>query len=162
MPKNMRAMRSEGVRLRPRLRALFYAVFAVLFASGAGWWILHTWMARSSEFGSEPNPMEPWFLKVHGAVAMIALVLLGVLYPVHIKRGWHARHNRTSGLGVIVVCLVLIATGYLLYYAGGETARAVASCTHLWLGLALPAIIAVHIWRGRTTRRERGRPILRK
>jgi hypothetical protein len=145
-------MRRDGIRLRPRLRVAFYALFALLFISGVAWFILHTWLRRPSEFGSgTPNAAEPWLLKVHGAAAMVSLILLGVLYPVHIWRGWQARRNRRSGATLVGICLLLIITGYLLYYVGGETARAVTSLLHLLIGLAFPLIIAFHIWRGRAS-----------
>ena len=149
-------MRHDGIRLRPRLRVTFYAVFALLFISGVAWYILHTWARHPDEFGSEePNALEPWLLKMHGAAAMVSLVLLGVLYSVHIWRGWHANRNRRSGTVLVAVCLLLIVTGYLLYYVGGETTRAVTSLLHLFIGLALPLIIAFHIWRGRASRPRR-------
>jgi Na+/H+ antiporter NhaC len=149
-------MQRDGIRLRSRLRVTFYVVFALLFISGVAWFILHTWARHPSEFGSEElNAFEPWLLKVHGAAAMVALVLLGVLYPVHIMRGWRAHRNRRSGAGLVAICLSLIVTGYLLYYVGGETSRAVTSLLHLWIGFALPAMIAIHIWRGRASRAGR-------
>ncbi len=145
-------MRRDDLRLRPRLRATFYAVFAVLFASGAGWWVAHTWLLSADDGATASNAIEPWLLKVHGAAAMAALLVLGALYPVHIARSWRTRRNRGWGIGLVVACLVLILTGYLLYYAGGEIVRDAAASIHLWLGVALPIILGVHIWRGRATR----------
>ena len=72
-------MQPESIRLKPRLRAIFYVVFTLLFLSCVVWWIWHTWVPRRGEFGSEPSPWVPWLLKIHGAAAMAALVLFGVL-----------------------------------------------------------------------------------
>ena len=147
-------MRPNSIRLKPRLRATFYAVFGLLFLSGFAWWIVRIWARPSGEADSvPPSPWEPWLLKTHGAAAMAALVLFGILYLSHILRGWRARRNRFTGSGLVAVCLLLVVTGYLLYYSGGDTARAVVSLLHLWLGLAFPIIIVTHIWRGRATRR---------
>ncbi len=145
-------MRRDDLRLRPRLRAMFYAVFAVLFASGAGWWVAHTWLQPAADSASAPSVVEPWLLKVHGAAAMAALLVLGTLYPTHISRSWRTGRNRGWGIGLVVACLVLIVTGYLLYYVGSETIRDATVSIHLWLGVALPIVLLVHIWRGRTTR----------
>jgi hypothetical protein len=142
-------MRPDNIRLKPRLRASFYAVFAVLFATGAAWWTLHTLIHAE---GGADSSVAPILLKAHGAAAMIFLVVLGILYPVHIKRGWVARRNVRSGSVLVALCLLLIITGYLLYYAGGESAREWASRAHGWLGLAMPLIIGAHIWRGRRLR----------
>ena len=141
-------MRHDFLRIRPRLRATFYAVFAVLFASGAGWWAVHA--AANDE--KEIVTAETWLLKVHGAGAMAALVVLGVLYPLHVLRGWKANRNRGWGAALVAACVALTVSGYLLYYSGGETIRAAATATHVWLGLALPILLVVHIRRGRATR----------
>src|SRR5438445_13737365 len=111
------AMRRNGIRLRPRLRATFYVVFALLFISGVAWFILHAWAPRPSEFGSdEPSSFEPWLLKIHGVAAMVSLTLLCVLYPVHIWRGWHANRNHRSGAGLVRVCRLVLISRHLLYY----------------------------------------------
>lgn len=145
-------MRHDFLRLRPLLRRSVYAVFAILFASGAAWWISQPWLRSAAGDGSAPSALEPWLLKIHGAAAMAALAILGILYPLHLVRGWRARRNRGWGSGLVAVCATLILTGYLLYYAGGENLRSAASAIHLWLGLIFPVILIVHIWRGRKTR----------
>jgi hypothetical protein len=50
----------------------------------------------------------------------------------------------------------LAVTGYLLYYAGGETARALASVAHWLPGLALPIAGGWHAVAGRRSRRPSG------
>lgn len=144
-------MRRDFLRLRPRLRWTFYIVFAILFATGAAWWVAHVWLV-AHENALALAPVAPWVLKLHGAAAMAALIVLGVLYPLHIFRGWRARRNRFWGGALVAACAVLIASGYMLYYTGGETVREVARSIHAWLGLGFPVIVVVHIWCGRATR----------
>jgi hypothetical protein len=43
----------------------------------------------------------------------------------------------------------LIVTAFGLYYAGAEPVRDWASTVHTGVGLALPALLALHIVRGR-------------
>jgi hypothetical protein len=148
-------VRREGLRFSPRLRGWFYGVFGVLFASGAAWLALHTWGARETDFGPAPHPAEPWVLRVHGAAAMAALVIFGVLIPRHIVRAWHHRRNRINGVVVIAICAVLVVTGYGLYYAGGETLRHNAALAHDAVGLAFPLLLTWHIFAGRRTRPPR-------
>jgi len=49
-------------------------------------------------------------------------------------------------------CPPLAATGWLLYYAGDETLRTWSARIHDGIGLALPAILVVHVIRGRRGR----------
>ncbi len=147
-------MPSNNLRLSPRLRNWTYGSFGVLFVSGAAWWILQRWGLIETEFGPTIHPAATWLLRLHGAAAMLGLIVLGVLLPLHMQRGWMDGENRPSGTGMVACCLVLTITGWLLYYAGHERIRALASHVHIWLGVALPAIIAAHIWLGRKSRRR--------
>ncbi len=63
----------------------------------------------------------------------------------HVPVGWQQDNQRPSGASLIAVCGVLIATGWALYYVGGETVRLWISRTHGMIGLALPLIIFVHV-----------------
>jgi hypothetical protein len=50
----------------------------------------------------------------------------------------------------MVVCnAVLIVTAFGLYYFGSETLRPLTSDVHIVVGLALPFLLALHIWLGR-------------
>jgi len=141
------------MQLSRRHRAWLHSTFIVLFLSGAGWWILHRWFQVDTGFGAQLHPAQRWLLPLHGAVAMLVLILVGTLIPVHIKRGWQARRNRPQGVVFIAFIALLIGTGYALYYAGGESLRSGASSAHTAIGLALPAMLLWHIVSGRRTRR---------
>lgn len=147
-------MRSDHLRLSPRLRFWTYASFGVVFASGLLWWVLQQWGRTETEFGPAAHPAAAWVLRLHGAAAMLVLVVLGVLLPLHVRRAWRVRKNRFSGAGMLVFCALLIATGWLLYYASGENIRPTVSAIHLWTGLGLPLFLIVHIWLGRRARRH--------
>ncbi len=125
-----------------------YATFGALFLSGAGWMLLRAGGANGDELGSARGTAATWLLKIHGAAAMAALVLLGTLLLGHVRSAWQARRNQGSGAGIFATCAVLALTGYGLYYAGGERLRGVVSEIHDWIGLAFPAVIAWHVWRG--------------
>ncbi len=80
---------------------------------------------------------------------MVFLVVLGTLLPSHVRFAWHARRNRPNGIALLLVLGFLIAGGYGLYYFGDERLRSWTSWSHLAVGLALPAMIVLHIWSGR-------------
>lgn len=145
--------RRNVIQLSRRHKAVLYAITFALFGTGAAWAWFHYFGKAEGEFGPVIHPAEPWMLKAHGAAAMGILVMLGTLLPIHVKRGWQARRNRSSGGGLLAVFGILTFTGYGLYYAGGEKLREWTSLIHLWLGLALPITIALHVWLGHRTRR---------
>ena len=83
------------MRLEPRYRAALYAAFAILTVTGAVW-LVADW---------RKDPMEPdlWqeiaprMLMLHGGAAMICLLLLGALVPMHVRRAWRTGRNRLTG-----------------------------------------------------------------
>jgi len=125
-------------RLAILQRRLLYSTLAVLFASGAYWALIHY-------LGARPWLSEPLLMKIHGAAAMAALILVGGLLPAHVSAGWALRQNRSSGTGLLLVCGLLTVTGYLLYYSGNESARALSSYAHLAIGIALPVMLGAHL-----------------
>jgi len=138
------------VRLEPRFRAGLYAALALLTVTGAVW-LLADW---------RKNPLEPdlWqdiapvMLMLHGGGAMVALLLLGALAPLHVRRAWRSGRNRLTGPIMVAANAVLIATAFGLYYAGSDTLRPWISDLHIVVGIALPAALLGHVWLGRKTR----------
>jgi hypothetical protein len=142
-------MKQNAVRLSRPHEWSIYLIFALVFVSGAAWAWLHYVRRDASEFGVTANPLELWMQRLHGATAMLALVLVGTLLVFHIPNAWRARRNRRTGTSLALIFGFLIATGYALYYSGNEQLRMWASWSHLWIGLAAPLFIAIHVWRGK-------------
>ena len=143
-------MRPDSIRLSRRHKIAFYGILAVVFATGAIWAWLHYFARSENDFG--PSRTETWMLTVHGLVAAASLLIIGTLLPLHVKSAWRAQRNRSNGILMLAVTSLLILTGYCLYYIGNERFRSWTSWTHLIVGLALPAFLIIHIWRGRATR----------
>jgi magnesium-transporting ATPase (P-type) len=145
----MRHPRPDSIRLK-RLQIYFlYAVLALLFLSGVVWAYWNYLAASPGDF--EANA-KTWALKIHGAAAMVILVLIGMLLTGHVRFAWRARRNRANGSVFLSAFAVLTVTGYGLYYLGGERVRAWTSWIHLAVGLALPILLLIHIFLGRSTR----------
>lgn len=128
-----------------RAKALLYGNIVLSFITGTCWFVLHRWFPIQGEFGPEKNPLEPWLIKMHGASAFIALVGFGYLLASHVHVAWRSRRSRLSGQAMLGNVILLILTGYLLYYAGGEGFREGVSWMHLATGLSLPVTLAVHL-----------------
>jgi hypothetical protein len=117
-------------RLSRLHRRLLYATLGSLLVSGALW----EWYRDAT------------LMKIHGAAAMLALILFGMLLPGHIPKGWNGGRRKTR-IPILGASAWLIVSGYLLYYAGNETVREFTSGSHLGIGLALPLLLGFHVWR---------------
>ena len=127
----------ERTRLGHWQKFFLYSSVALLWFSGAIWVGVH--------YLNVPAPLGPLMMKIHGAAAMAALLVLGALISAHIRRGWALRRNRLSGTLVTGAFGFLVATGWILYYVAGERLRDAVSVAHWALGLALPFVIYLHI-----------------
>jgi hypothetical protein len=135
------------LRLNSSFRYSIYAAFAVLFLTGAAW-LMADWQKDIS--GDEIwQQLAATMLMVHGGAAMIALLLLGALIPLHAMRAWRAAKNRVSGSVMATFNAVLIVTAFGLYYLGSETLRPWISWIHIVAGFSLALWFPVHIIWGR-------------
>ncbi len=147
-------MKRTPIALSRRHQWWLYGTLAVLLITGLVWAALHYYFRAGED---EINAWEPRLLKIHGAAAMLSLLMLGTLVPLHIKRAWHARKNRLSGAMMIGWFAILTVTGYGLYYSGGEKLRAWTSWIHLGVGALLVPLIAWHVvagWKAMGRRKE--------
>lgn len=123
----------------------------MLFLTGAGW-LVADWQKDIS--GDEIwQQAIAYLLMVHGGAAMVTLLLLGALVPLHLRRGWRSRKNRVSGSVMVTFNAVLIMTAFGLYYLGSETLRPWMSWMHIAAGVCLSLSFPVHILMGRRERR---------
>jgi cytochrome b561 len=143
----MRHPRPDSIRLKRFHRYFLYAVLALLFFSGAAWACFNYFLTTEDVAAAKA-----WALKVHGAAAMVTLVLIGTILTAHVRFAWRASRNRSSGSLFLGAFGILTVTGYGLYYAAGERLRAWTSWIHLGVGLAVPILLVVHILLGKGTR----------
>ena len=130
--------------MTPRRKLVVRTVVFTLWLSGMVWLVLHYFGRAVGPFGSQANPAEPWALRIHGALAFLAIGGFGWLWGLHIGPGWTRGQRKWTGGLLAAITLVLIVTGYLLYYLGDETWRAWASLVHWIVGLMAITPFLIH------------------
>ena len=142
--------RSSARATLPRpLRVLIYAVGALLWLSGAAWLVLHYVFPQASAFGPLPNPWEAPLMRAHGLVAVCGVFLIGWMTAAHVTARWSSDRNRRSGLALGLTTLLLVFSGYALYYTTG-TPHDGAGLLHEVIGVLAPAAALAHWWRNRS------------
>lgn len=137
------------IRLSPTHKRLAYAVFVLVWTSGALWLAFHYFLGVDGDFGPEPHPLEKWWLRLHGFAVMFALVAVGSLATNHMRLAWNRDRNRTTGLPMLLLAGWLAATGYALYYFSSDANAAWLPLLHWAAGLAAPLALVAHIAAGR-------------
>jgi small-conductance mechanosensitive channel len=149
------------MRLKGAFRFALYGIFGLLFVSGA-LWIYADQMKNHTELDSEMwQQAAAFLLSTHGGAAMITLLLLGALGPMHVQRAWRAKKNRATGIVSLAMYGLLIATAFGLYYVGSEALRPWISTVHIAFGLGVPAVVTAHIIVGRASVATMAQPAVR-
>jgi hypothetical protein len=142
-------MSAPIIRLGSRHKRLAYAAFGLLWASGALWLLFHYFFRTEGDFGPEAHPLEAWWLRLHGLMAMLTLVAIGSLATHHVRLAWNRRKNLRTGLPMLAMTAWLAATGYALYYFSSDDNAAWLPLLHWAAGLALPGLLSIHVLAGR-------------
>ena len=129
------------------LRRVIYTICMLLWLSGCAWLVVHFFFPAATDFGPAPNPLEPWLLRLHGSVAVVAVFLFGWITSEHISDRWRKPQNRFSGLSLAAFVSILAISGYALYYTTDRLHDA-AAVVHEVLG-ALAIVFALVHWRAK-------------
>jgi hypothetical protein len=114
-----------------------------LLVGGTG--LVYAWMRflaePADEFALVNHPLQPTFQHLHVLTAPLLVFALGLVWSRHVaprlQSGQRAR--RRTGLGLVLLALPMVASGYLLQTAAEEAWRSVWLIVHLstsglWLG----------------------------
>ena len=142
-------MSRVALRFPRKAKALLYGNVLLSFGTGLIWLALNRWGQVDGAFGPERSPFEPWMLRIHGGSAFLAMTGFGYLLASHVHIGWRSRRNRALGTALVSTIVLLMVSGYLLYYTAEESLRNGISWTHLLLGISLPVTLAVHASKAR-------------
>lgn len=146
------------MRLDRWARWSLYGLVAALVLTGGIWWALD-WrgdLALSSAWRQTGS----YLLMAHGGAAMLVLLVLGMLIPLHVRPGWVSGKSRTSGVLMLAVNAALVVTAFGLYYIGHEALRRWTGTLHATIGFGLPMLLAAHVLLGRRRRVEHHEPAL--
>ena len=129
-------------------RLALYLSGALLLLTGAAWLALHYSIGAGT--GELPYPLEAWLLRLHGLAAFAGVFVLGVLAAAHIPQGWRLSHRRRwagqrrSGALLCGIGVLLVLSGYALFYFAPESVRPALGWAHAFIGLTMAVLIAKH------------------
>lgn len=128
-------------------RTPFLLLFSALWLTGALWLAIR-WMPEAATFFIQEYLdtflLQGWLMRIHGLLAMLSLVFLGLLWAPHIRSAWRRNQNRTSGSLLLGNLVVLAITGYGIYYFTGSW-RSGNAYIHWATGLAVLFAVLFHL-----------------
>ena len=138
----------------PWLRLTIHATFSAMWLIGVAVFVLKHFFRTASEFGPAVHPWQPTLTEIHGIVAVLATFLFGWIAADHVAVTWRGAADRVSGVALIVLLALLIATGFASFFLALDSWRDSDAALHEYLGLALFLPWLVHLTWGR--RRKNG------
>ena len=142
------------LKLQRGSRYTLYTISIGVWVTGGLWLIFHYFMRTQGPFGFSNNPLEIWWLRLHGGFSFASLWVFGLLWNVHVVRGWNMRWRRWSGGFLTGVMFVLTLTGFGLYYLVSKDWREWTSIIHWVVGLGALAAFLIHWLSNSMPRRE--------
>jgi hypothetical protein len=140
---------AAGVRMPGRMptgqRAVIYAVLGGLWLSGCLWLVLDQFFVRRGPFGPMPNAWQPPLLLLHGVVSVFGMYLLGWVTARHVVRWWPGRLRRGSGATLTAFLLLLVVSGFALFFLSDDRWQRAAALAHDFLGLAV-TVFGIQHW----------------
>lgn len=85
-----------------------------------------------------------WLMTLHGLGAMVCCFALGYLTRCHVMVHLRSRRHFATGMSMFSIMLVMLGSGYLLYYLGDEDWRRISADIHCALGVLLPLALGIH------------------
>jgi hypothetical protein len=135
----------KSTKTSSSLKTSIRLLINLLWASGIVFFILNSWYEVEGEFGLEKHALQLPTLQIHGLLAFISMITFGYLLRSHTEIAFKIKPIKKSGLLLLAGIIILIITGYLLYYTSHQYLRAMSIYIHLGVGGLLPVSLILHI-----------------
>ena len=128
-----------------RQRLAVFSILGGLWITGCLWLMLDQFFARPGTFGPMPHPWQPALLLVHGVVAIVGMYLLGWVTARHVVRWWPGRLRRLSGATLSAFLLLLVVSGFALFFLSDDRWQHLAALSHDFLGVGV-TVFGIQHW----------------
>lgn len=131
--------------MTPALRFATWSTTAAVAVTG----LVHGCMAYCLS-PEDPNdlvnhPWQPTMLHLHVLAAPVWLVAFGAVWHAHVWPKLREPARRRSGIALVVLGVVMAASGYLLQTAVEPWVRSLWVVTHVSTSIAWLVVLAVHV-----------------
>jgi hypothetical protein len=125
------------------------AVGSFVYISGATLFILDHWVRVTTEVGTQHHPLEHWVRAVHSLLTYLAILSIGYLIKAHILPGLRAkpRINFKTGVIVLTAFSIMLVSALVILYGGEGEVQEFLTQVHAYLGLSIPLVILIHVYR---------------
>ncbi len=92
-----------------------------------------------------PSQLRINIAALHALLSYLFSILLGVLFPIHIRLEWRKKRKRNTGVSILIAIAFLIISGIGIYYISNDLLSLYSSLIHASIGLILMVIFLLHL-----------------
>jgi hypothetical protein len=135
------------MKLKGRIKPIFYAFFATLYVTGSTWWFLDKFVRVHTDLGEDHHPAQVTIFRIHGFTAYLFLILFGYLVHSHVRPGLMNKQKKSfkSGWGMIIATSLMILTSSTDLFAAEGAVRDFLVSSHRYLGVGFPVFLIAHL-----------------
>ena len=136
-------------------RWAFNILSVAVFLTGVIYFWMEYLLEQDDPFSVINHPLQPLVLNVHILAAPLLLLVFGIIYKPHVLKKLNSRasENRRSGWIVLLACLPMAVSGYLLQILLDPLLLQVSLVIHLVSGTFFGVTCLIHLAIGLRLRR---------
>lgn len=125
----------------------FNILSSAVFLTGVIYFWMKYLLEQEDPFSVINHPLQPLSLDLHILAAPLLLLVFGIIFKPHVlkKIRSHSSANRRSGWIVLLSCLPMAVSGYLLQILGDPLLLRVSLVIHLASGTFFGATCLIHL-----------------
>ena len=134
------------MKIKIRFKIVLYLTLFLLYLTGLLVWTTKTFFVVDTGFGPEPPGTTIWYLRLHSIISLWFLIIFGYLYRSHIQPGLKSSRKKLSGVSLLILISIVIATVPGIFYITNEPLKNQVSWIHTYLGLSLVGFFFLHLF----------------
>lgn len=105
-------------------------------------------MQADTPYGARPHWSQGYLQSLHILLSPLFLFAMGLLWNFHIMpKLKSSKKKRKSGIALLCICLIMVASGYGVQAFYQETLKTVQVWAHVGAGCLFPAVYLLHHFR---------------
>ncbi len=97
-----------------------------------------------SIYDPSPESLAEYLHLSHALFSFLILFIIGSLWSIHMRSGWHKKQNIITGLGLTLGFFILFLSGIGLYYFIDDTFLNSTSVIHIIIGIFIIILFIIH------------------
>jgi|GEM_PF-5171907 len=141
------------MKMRSSEKKVLSWIFYIAYTSGVTLYIFSRFIRVQTPIGEQHHDAEHWVRVVHSLLTYGLMLGLGFVIKSHVIPGLRAksRDGVKTGISLLAIFGIMLVTALGILYFSDSDWQTRASQIHAYLGLSIPVLIGIHLWKRKST-----------